>query len=452
MTGANQWTRLEHRIREAYETLWSDVVDPAEPYWDEGGGWLPLGGGAGRGASGVDLALSATRLTEIRNQSRCLALENEFAINALENRISYIVGAGHAYEVVARKGSDVSPDLIEGAQRAIDEFLLENDWSHRQQEIVRRYDRDGEVFLRFFPDPSGMVRVRFVEPEQVATPSARAADPAASLGIATEPDDVETVLAYFVDGRSVAAAEIQHRKANVDGTARRGLPLLHPVRKNLRRAEKLLRNMSVLAEVQSAIALIRKHRSASRAGVEQFVASQADASHTDASGRTQHVRRFGPGAILDAPAGLEYDFPAAAVDAGNFVAILQAELRAVASRLVMPEFMLTSDASNANYSSTLVAEGPAVKMFGRMQATHIAFDRKVMRRVLAHAAATGQLPTDALDALHVQVVAPTLATRDLRDEVEIDRIAHAAGVLSRKTWGQRLGLDYEQERRNMADE
>ena len=33
----------------------------------------------------------------------------------------------------------------------------------------------------------------------------------------------------------------------------------------------------------------------------------------------------------------------------------------------MPEFMLTSDASNANYSSTMVAEGPAVKMFDRLQ-------------------------------------------------------------------------------------
>ena len=41
--------------------------------------------------------------------------------------------------------------------------------------------------------------------------------------------------------------------------------------------------------------------------------------------------------------------------------VLQAELRAIASRLVMPEFMLTSDASNANYASTMVAEGPAVQ-------------------------------------------------------------------------------------------
>ena len=140
-----------------------------------------------------------------------------------------------------------------------------------------------------------------------------------------------------------------------------------PVRKNLRRAEKLLRNMSVVAEIQSAIALIRKHRQATATGVQQFVASQADASITSpATGQTRTFRRYGPGTILDAHANIEYDFPAAKVDAANYVAVLQAELRAVASRLVMPEFMLTSDASNANYSSTMVAEGPAIRMFARL--------------------------------------------------------------------------------------
>ena len=34
----------------------------------------------------------------------------------------------------------------------------------------------------------------------------------------------------------------------------------------------------------------------------------------------------------------------------------------------MPEYMLSGDASNANFSSTMVAEGPAVKTFEEMQA------------------------------------------------------------------------------------
>src|ERR671937_615056 len=96
------------------------------------------------------------------------------------------------------------------------------------------------------------------------------------------------------------------------------------------------------------------------------------------------------GTILNAPAGMEYDFPARGLDASNFVAILQAELRAIAARLVMPEFMFTSDASNSNYASTLVAEGPAVKMFERLQAGMIEQDRAVMGRVVDNAIAAGK--------------------------------------------------------------
>ena len=108
------------------------------------------------------------------------------------------------------------------------------------------------------------------------------------------------------------------------------------MRKNLRRAEKLLRNMSVVAEIQSAIAVIRKHRAATAAGIEQFVAAQADLSITNAAtGRTRNFQRYAPGTILDAVAGTEYEFPAAGIDASRYVIVLQAELRAIASRLVI---------------------------------------------------------------------------------------------------------------------
>jgi hypothetical protein len=312
-------------------------------------------------------------------------------------------------------------------------------------------DRDGEAFLRFFVDRDGMTRVRFIEPDQVATPTRLATDPSASFGIQTDPDDVETVLGYYVDGQFVDGSEVQHRRANVDFNVKRGLPLYTPVRKNLRRAEKLLRNMTVVAEIQSAIALIRKHAGASRSGIEQFVANEADAtSASGSSGRTRHFSQYGPGTILDAPAGLEYDFPATGVDAASFVTILQAELRAIAARLVMPEFMFTSNASNANYASTLVSEGPAIKMFDRLQAAMIEQDRAVIRRVLENAARAGQLPPNVHDDVEVQIVPPSLRTRDQLRDAQADRIAYTHRVLSPQTWSQRLGLDYEQEQKNIA--
>jgi len=437
---------LERRLLEAFDELWASFVDPTDAMYDiDGTVWNRLGGGrlAG-GVTGMPYA-DEPQLAQIRDQCRALAVSNEFAINGHENRISYIVGSGHAYRAVATHRRDAEP-LAREVQRVIDEFVRLNRWQQRQQEIVRRKDRDGECFLRLFLAPDGIARVRFVEPAQVAVPSERRADPSASFGVQTAPDDVETVVGYWIDGRLIDAAEIQHRKANVDANVKRGLPLFYPVLKNLRRAEKLLRNMSVVSEIQSAIAVIRKHRAATSAGLEQFVAGQADLSITSAvSGRTSHFQRYAPGTIRAAVAGTESEFPAAGIDASRYVTVLQAELRAIASRLVMPEFMLTSDASNANYSSTMGAEGPAVKMFERLQHDMLADDVELLWRVVRHAVDCGRVPAEAIGTVDIRGIPPRLSVRDRLKDAQADQILVRNGAMSVATMAIRHGLDPEQE-------
>jgi capsid protein len=444
--------QYEQRVSEAVDSLWDALVDPREAYLDDEGVWWNNLSGAGAGFVRAGLPyLSEDQLAEVRLECRRLVATNEFAINGVENRISYVVGSGHVYRAVLRDDSAAGQALLLEVQAVLNEFLQVNAWHARQQEIVRRMDRDGEAFLRFFVDAAGMTRVRFVEPEQVATPKELSQDPDATFGVHTEADDVETALGYYIDGQPVEAAYIQHRKANVDANVKRGLPLYFPVRKNLRRVEKLLRNMSAVAEIQSAIALIRKHRSALRNGVEQFVSDgSVGGNFSQATGRMRHLAQYAPGTILDAPAGLEYDFPAAGVNASNFVTVLQAELRAIAARLVMPEFMFTSDASNANYSSTLVAEGPAVKMFERLQASLRNDDLLVMWRVVENAAAAGRLPRDVRQRVEIQITLPSLHVRDQLREVQVEKIAFEKGILSPQTWSQRLGLDYDQEQKNLG--
>ena len=438
---------LERRLLEAFDELWDSFVDPAEAVCDiDGTPWNRLGGLHAGGTSGIPFG-DEQQLAQIRDQCRALAVANEFAINGHENRISYIVGSGHAYRVAAKAGQDAEP-IVRQVQATVDEFMRLNRWRQRQQEIVRRKDRDGECFLRLFSAADGTTRVRFVEPAQVAAPTDRLADPSARFGVQTDPHDVETVLGYWIDGRLVDAADVQHRKANVDANVKRGLPLFFPVRKNLRRAEKLLRNMSVVAEIQSAIAVIRKHRAATAAGLEQFVAAGADLNVTSAAtGRTSHFQRYAPGTILDAVAGTEYEFPAAGIDAGRYVAVLQAELRAIASRLVMPEFMLSSDASNANYSSTMVAEGPAVKMFERLQHEMLEDDIELLWRVVHRSVASGLLSPEALDAVDIRGIPPHLAVRDRLKDAQADQILLRNGAMSVQTMALRHGLDPEQEER-----
>ena len=142
--------------------------------------------------------------------------------------------------------------------------------------------------------------------------------------------------------------------------------------------------------------------------------------------------------------------PARGLDASTFVAVLQAELRAIASRLVMPEFMFTSDASNSNFASTMVAEGPAIRMFERLQAGTIEQDRAVMRRVVENAVRAGRLPQDVSRLVEIQIIPPSLNVRDHLRQAQVDRIAFDSGILSPQTWSQHLGLDYDQEQKNLA--
>jgi hypothetical protein len=112
--------------------------------------------------------------------------------------------------------------------------------------------------------------------------------------------------------------------------------------------------------------------------------------------------------------------------------------------------MLTSDASNANYSSTMIAEGPAMRMFARLQGEQIRDDVVVLDRALCTAVHTGHLPPVCLECVELQATSPSLTVRDQLQEAQRFRIEFENGILSAQTWSQRLGLDYDKEQENIA--
>jgi capsid protein len=410
-------------------------------------GWVPIEMLLGTGTS-VPYR-SESDLAAIREESRWLASCHPFAISGGENRISYVVGSGHTYKVRARPGANVDEATLDAIRAEILDFTERNIWFDRQQECRRRLDRDGEVFLRFF-EQDGRLVVRFIEPEHVAEPPGRTDCP---FGIETDPQDVETVRAYHVRRGDDAmttyerldASAIQHRKANVDRNQPRGVPLWYSVRHNLRRSWKLLRNMSTVASIQAAIAIVRKHTGAHSGSVQQYVAAMATAQRTDAEGNQKTYQQYPAGAIVDLPPGVDYDFPAVGIDVQKFVGALQAELRAVAARLSMPEFMLSADASNANYASTMVAEGPAVKMFERLQAETIWYDYQVLRRALETAERAGRLPEGVSALVEIDAEAPAVQSRNRLAEAQADQILLATGVVSPQSVAARHGYDWYQE-------
>lgn len=414
------------------------------------GGFLVSGDGQTKKVSEFAYT-NEEELNQIRSKSRYLSTHNEFAIGGLSNIINYTIGGfGLQWRVQTRKGArKLTESEIEKVQLLIDTFHKVNKWPQYEREYVTRVIRDGEVFTRFF-SPDKMDRstlVRFIEPGMITSP----AGSEFTFGIETLPGDIETIINYYKNGKEkIPEKDVIHSKAFVDRNSKRGLPGFYPVETNLNRAEKLLRNMSAVAAIQAAIALVRKHNNYSRGSVSGFVDEQKDFQSVNTlTGRTERYQQLGPAEIIDAPKGMDYDFPAAQSNAGNFVTILQAELRAVAARFNMPEFMFTQDASNNNFASTLVAEGPAVKSFESWQGFFVTELKQIMHRMLDIEVLKGTISEDINSRVSFQVTAPKIEVRDRLKLAQAYQLENQAGVLSPQTWSEQLGLDYENEQVNL---
>lgn len=441
----NKWITgyMESQVK-----FWDQYVDPRDAYYGpDGEVWDAIGTGQGTLDEEPPYRTEA-ELRMMRSVGRAFWQESEFAINGHQNRISYIVGWGHTYTVTGIH-SDVPKAVIDKVQAIIDEWRKLNRWMHRQQESLLRYDRDGEVFIRLFPQDDGFIRLRFVEPGAVLSPAISEPGFDDSFGIRTPEDDIETVLGYYINGNFVGSEFVQHRKANVDSGLKRGIPLFWAVRRNLARVTKILRNMSTTTEIQTAIALIRKHTQAQGQAVRSFIAAKQAGTTQDAGGRSQSVLHYGPGSIIDASANTEYTFPSNQLDPSKTVSALAAELRAIASRLVMPEFMLSSDASNANFSSTMVAEGPAVKYFERAQQEIIEFDAELIDAQLDHAVTVGLITPQERSLIRVEVTPPSCKVRDELKEAQVRQIDMGLGILSPQTACAETGRDYGDEQTNI---
>lgn len=457
---ANLERRIQRKLLESqFDAM--DIVNPNEAYIDPGTGeqWLPLGIGSDLDVFTAPFT-NELELRVIRQRARVTALKNPYAKNLLNSITAFVVGKGHRYTAAVKKNirntneRDTAKKVGERVQKWLDKLLKINKWPRRQRQTVWRYHRDGEAFTRMFHSEDGYTLFRFVEPAEVLTPAGKTQSVNCTFGIETDPDDVETVEYYWIGGEKVPAEEIQHRKANVDMNTKRGLSTLFTIREHLDRALKLLRNMSITVANQTALSMIRHHKGTGKQ-VQSFAAKAAQTTRFTRPGPAStevKQRQIVPGTTWDVVDGkTRVEFPAQGLNAGSPVQILQAELRAIASAMSWPEFMIGADSSNANYSSTMVAENPAVKSIETEQADHIADDLELIQAAIENAVNVGRLPAEALTMVEIEVEAPLIVTRNEKDRADISKLLGEMRVKSPQTTASEFGLDYAQEQQNFTE-
>ncbi|MBV12041.1 phage portal protein [Rubinisphaera sp.] len=349
--------RLRARYERQVQERLSQLVEGVGPrvVSEEPGGWMPVGSGK-------------TRMTEqsrqdLRQQVRELVRGNPHARNVLRLLEAYVVGDGLRLTVSPKKGASIASEAPEIDQLSDlwQSFLEENRSHFSYREYARRVWRDGECFLRLFADQSWPPTVRFIDAERIG-PSI---DDPESQGIVTNQNDVEDVEGYILLHRDhgdviqvIPADVVLHTRYGVDTNEKRGVSFFISILKPLEKFQEWQETELLARKLQASIVLWRKVQGG--AAQANSLAENARSGTSVEVGGGVRQERVRPGTILTTSAGTEMQYLQPNTNYGDAVPLGRMMLLCAAAGAGIPEFMLTADASNGNYASTMVAEGPAV--------------------------------------------------------------------------------------------
>lgn len=478
--------RAETAELQASARIYEDLnkwVSPSGYLHDDSERWVHLGGYRQYGGSpnNPQPAFSTeAELATIRGTGRVFGQRNPTAIGLLESLASYVVGTGYTYSVVARDWRDDRANKIaESLSQFLESWLVENEWPQHEQDIFRQSREDGELFLRLYTQDDGMSLVRIVEPEFVTQPTdERQANSMAATedviadwtyGVATASQDIQRRLGYWLCwGREPRACEFVpadsmiHVKLNTRRNCKRGLSDFYPVFEGLDYVYKLTRNTTMGAAILASIVAIRKHGSSVSAtqasAIRAALTTRQQQVSYPAGSRTEYEQKMNPGRFLDIGGGYEYEPPPiAAGHADTLVSVLQAALRDIGKRWCMPEYQVSGDASNANYSSTKMAGGPWQKFCERQQQIYSNAYKSLLWKALDHAVASGVVSDvrsidEARTLCDVDITATSSADGDLGRNTERYEKLAARGIISKSTWASAEGFEYERELASGAEE
>lgn len=416
-------------------------------------------------------------LARIRGAARRISALTSVTQGALEALANYVLASGFTF--TAQSAFD-QPRLVTAAQRVIDEFLDENDFSGGlDRELHFRSRQDGEAFLALRPRPDGTVDARVIEPEQVVEPArpgpledwlgiAEQFESSWSFGVHTARGAADRPLGYHVifdaQGREweyFPAGSVEHIKRNVPRSAKRGVSDLFPIEGDLEREAKLRRNTAEGAALQAAVAWILQAPPGATRGQMQGVGLGEGPAGFDRPARPglrpHSIAHYPPGTVLKPSAGLEYKpGPMGSERNPNFILVAQYVLRSIGIRWNMPEYLISGDASNANYASTLVAESPFVKAREADQQFYRRHWNSLIWKVLHLAWGAGRFSRlgvsweSFVQLIDVKVDPPAVSTRDPLKLAQTQETQIRLGLLSRRTAAAQAGIDYDAELRHGA--
>jgi len=305
-------------------------------------GWASIGAGLD-----TKRELSLTDLNKLRESCNSLYYKSPEGKAIIRNLVNYIVGTGIDYTC-----QDENPEVQEWLTETLDSPGIE--FAKRQVSIVRRTLREGEVFIHKITGDKGTTKAfRFYHPAEISE-------------VAKDPNDSEVVVKYVrkyrVDGQEktdeIDADEIHHIRYDVDEDVDRGRPKMENILKRIKSYENWLDDRILLNRSKTNIIGEKIVKGSSSRLSSGALPATSTARYQDDEYAVQAPR---PGTIITHTEGIEYKWNVPDIKAADTAEDGRQIRLSIAAGAQMPEYLLTSDASNANYSSTAVAESPFVK-------------------------------------------------------------------------------------------
>lgn len=415
----------------------------------------------------------------IRARSRAFCSQNPYWHGTQRHMKTHVVGSGHTWKLIPRDPkSPPSKDAIRKGQRELDDFYHgeensvyadEGPYRSIQCEKLDRGSRDGEHYLRFMEEGDRgdqHLRLSFIEPLLLWTPTAAAPDPSMEIlfGILFRKGDYEKPRGYYIrtadhygstidsPTRPFAAAMIQRRTQNVDRSTPRGVPDTYWVQARLEQSMRTLQAMGTLVQVRAKIAMIAKRVNALEGAVQPVLSANSLGTLRGPGGQLTNVMGLNDGSVINSSNQVDYQFPGQGVEVDKIVASVQAELQSAAQSLGLADYMMSGSlGGNSSYAASMVAEGPVVKNFEEMQQCVIDDDRKVASRVLMLGVEAGRVPEEVLESCKVEMTGCSLAGRNAIQDAQANHIKWQDKVISTDTWRMMDGLDPETEDSNNFD-
>lgn len=410
--------------------------------------------------------LSEWDLTFQRDAARYLEAYSTTFINVLDNLTNFTIGSDGFDPTVSpldlpNRGYVSRTKLSDFCNTLLQSFISLNQWGQLESELFKRSRRDGEAFLRFTDEGFGDVLVSTVEPEQITEPTDQSVLSLFDGSSQSNPKYgiLQDNFSQFVYGYYVASQytndrtywefleppELFHIKTEFpDRCAKRGVSDAFSCANELDQVRKFIKNLGIGGTIQSAIAFIRE--------------SAPTDIPTLISEKQEH---FPPGRIITTKAGQKYIAgPLGGTDKSSLVSVLQdACLASIGSRWQFPVQMLSGNYGTANFSAILSSEGPLVKSIERKQFWYKSIYIQILMRVLEIAADAGRLKSFGIysgeslkSQIDITLECPNVATRNKKEDAEINVLLFDKGAMSLDTLRSKQGLDPDKEEALIQEE